>query len=155
PGLASSNNIKFAANGKFLVTAPFEPSTATRLGDALPFGELDNDHLLVVNIQDPSAAPVRLDLIDRQGNRYYYPSNVLYDAPTNSVFVRVTRIDRDGSEAGEFIVYGRLAADGSAWSGDLVPILIPPIGDGADSAFMPTSFGLGRDSKILVYTNGS
>src|SRR5262245_36817727 len=79
PGLASSNNIKFAANGKFLVTAPFEPSTATRLGDALPFGELDNDHLLVVNIQDPSAAPVRLDLIDRQGNRYYYPSNVLYD----------------------------------------------------------------------------
>jgi len=155
PGLSPSNNVKFAANGRFVLTAPFEPSTATKLDQVVDWAELDNSRVISLNAQDSGAAPVQLDLVDGQGNRYFYPSNVLFDAATGTVFVRATRIGPDGLEAGEYICYAPLSSDGSAWKGSLVPVQIPEIGDGSESAYMPGSFGLGRDSKVLVYTNGS
>jgi hypothetical protein len=152
-GLSSNNNIKFAANGRFVLTAPFEPSTATRLDQVE--AELDNDHVISLNAQDQGAKPVQLNLIDGQGNRYFYPSNLLFDAATGTVFVRATKIGPDRFEDGEYICYAPLSADGSTWKGSLVPVRIPEIGDGSEAAYMPSSFGLGRDSKVLVYTNGS
>jgi hypothetical protein len=155
PGLSPSNNVKFAANGRFVLTAPFEPSTATKLDQVVDWAELDNSRVISLNAQDSGAEPVQLDLVDGQGNRYFYPSNVLFDAATGTVFVKATRIGPDGLEAGEYICYAPLSSDGSAWKGSLVPVQIPEIGDGSESAYMPSSFGLGRDSKVLVYTNGS
>jgi hypothetical protein len=160
PGLSSSNNIKFAANGRFVLTAPFEPSTATRFDEPLDYGELDNSRVVSLNAKNPGAAPAQLDLIDDHGYRYFYPKEVSFDPATGLLFVRATRIksdgnESDGNEAGEFICYGPVSADGSSWKGSMVPIEIPAIGDVSEAAYMPGSFGLGRDSKVLVYTNGS
>jgi hypothetical protein len=164
PGISSQiNNIAYAF-GKYILVAPFAPSQVvsdTNEGES-DLSRLDNHYLYSIDVENPSAPPRRIDL------GCYYPSRLFFDEPSQTVFVRATQyiqLDQGEFQAAEVIAYVRLRENGDfeptvirvpikAVDGDPTEVKIPGTNDKwASSA--PYDFALGRDGKMLVFTNGA
>ena len=142
-GMSSQlNTVGFALGGRYALVAPYAPVN----GD-------DNHFLYIVDTQNPGAPPIRKNL-----NFCFYPSNLIV-TPQNGAFVRATCAGSpDGSVApGEVINYYQLQTANNKvrlLGSSLLTFYIPPV-PGRDPAFTPTSFGIGNQSKVLIYTNGA
>src|SRR5262249_50228887 len=99
----------------------------------------------------PEAGLVSLDLVDTAGRQYYYPTKVYFDSASGRGFLRATQLTPDGPPV-EALCYATLGKDGASFDDRLIPIQIPAVGD---PSLMPTDFGLSRDGKLVVYTNGA
>jgi hypothetical protein len=150
-GAGSNNNVQLAREGTQALVAPFESSDAVKFGAEIEVGALTNHYLDVVNTNHPEAGPVSLNLVDPAGRQYYYPTRVFFDSASGRVFLRATNLSPDSPPA-EALCYATLGKDGASFDDSLIGIQIPSVGD---ASLMPTDFGLSRDGKLVVYTNGA
>lgn len=143
PGASSQENtVGLAFGGRYALVAPFSPVNGN-----------DNHFLYIIDTTNPGAPPVIKNL-----NGCYYPSNLLV-TPQNGAFVRATFVGSDDGSfpPGEVIKYYNLRSNnGKVNIGNATAQMfyIQPV-PGSDPTAIPTSFGVGNQGKVLVYTNGA
>ena len=162
PGVTGMNNNVAFAYDRYVLIAPYAPSKPVEDNDDV--SQLDNCFLYLIDTKKPSegAQKVKLtanDVADSQGKIVYYPSRVLFDADTSTVFVRGTRFEvKDGIlEEIEVLAYLRLNLDDNGkpvFASNVVTIDIKGVGsDHCSDA--PMDFALSQEGRLLLFTNGA
>jgi hypothetical protein len=139
-----------------VLVAPYAPSFFGQDGESedLEVERLDNHYLYLIDTKKPSKI-TRADL-----KTCYFPSRVLYDAESRTVFVRGTEFygERESIDAAREVIvhlHLNLDEDGKPLFDPDPPVSIPIKGyDTEFSEDAPAEFVLGHKGKILVYTNG-
>jgi hypothetical protein len=162
PGATGMNNNVALAYDRYVLIAPYAPSKPVE--DNNDLSQLDNCFLYLIDTKKPTegAQKVKLtanDVADAQGKIVYYPSRVLFDADSSTVFVRGTRYEeKDGLlEEIEVLAYLRLNLDDNGkpvFGSNVVTIDIKGVGsDHCSDA--PMDFALSQKGSLLLFTNGA
>jgi hypothetical protein len=154
PGAHGATNNTVFVFDRYAIVAPFGPSGD--IGDGSDLSKFDNNLIYLFDTKKPESSPKIGKL-----NECYFPTKIVFDAGSGTVFVRGTEyveVDPGQFESREILVHIRLnlEADGKpAFDPDgAVPIRIK----GRDTDYAtdaPIDFALGHDGNILVFTNGS
>ncbi|HVG20625.1 MAG TPA: hypothetical protein VNI02_16365, partial [Blastocatellia bacterium] len=97
-GASGVNNVAFAFD-RYVLIAPYASSKPVE--DNNDLSQLDNCFLYLIDTKKPSEQPKRVKLTtnnspNSSGKVIYYPSRVLFDADSSTVFVRGTRFEEQG-----------------------------------------------------------
>ncbi len=151
----ATNNTAFVLD-RYSIVAPFGPST--NIDEVTNLSQLDNNQIYLYDTKKPESSPK----IGRLNN-CYFPTKLVFDAGSNTVFVRGTEYVEVGSGSGlfeshEVLVHIRLNLEADGKPGfdpdGAVPIRIRGVNrDVTEDA--PDQFVLGHGGNILVFTNGS
>jgi hypothetical protein len=162
PGASGvNNNVAFAFN-RYVLVAPYAPSK--HVEDNGDLSQLDNCFLYLIDTKKPSDEPKRVKLAtnnspDAPGKIVYYPSRVLFDADSSTVFIRGTRFADKGGELEEIEVlsYLRLNLDDNdkpTFDSTVVTIDIKGV-DSEHCVDAPVDFALAHKGSLLLFTNGA
>jgi hypothetical protein len=163
-GVTGATNNTVLAYGRYILIAPFWPSKGVAENGELDLTQLDNRSLYVIDTKKPNSDPLSLDLssaVSQKGTvkTIYFPTKVLFDAASSTVYIRGTRFDEtdDGVTPIDVIAYVHMNLDDKGkplFDSSIVPIDIKGVSGGYASA-APQDFALGVDGDLMVFTNGS
>lgn len=163
-GVTGATNNTILAFGRYVVIAPFWPSKGVAENGDLDLAELDNDSLYVVDSKKPDTPPIsrKLTFWDSElgaPNTVYFPSRVLFDPASSSVYVRGTRFEENEGEVTpiDVIAYvhftqgedGKPILDSSVVTIDIPGVLTKHTSEA------PLDIALNADGDTLVFTNGA
>lgn len=162
-GVTGVANNTVLAFDRFLLVAPFWPSTGVDDNGDLDLTKLDNRFLYVVDTKKPNSPVLFKELSawdSKQGaaKTIYFPSKVVFDPSSSNVYVRGTRFEERKGEVTpiDVIAYVHLSVDDSfkpILDANVIPIDIK--GVSADyTGNAPLDFGLSASGN-LVFTNGA
>jgi hypothetical protein len=162
-GVTGAANNTILAYGRYVLVAPFWPSTGLGKKGDLDFSQLDNNVLFVIDTKKPDAPPLAKKLssiVPTAGNSktVYFPSRVLFDSTSSTVYVRGTRFEETDGQLTpiDVIAYVHLDLDDKGkpvFDSNVVAIDIPGASEkGTVDAPADFSFGANGD---LVFTNGA
>lgn len=160
-GVTGATNNTTLAYGRFVLIAPFWPSTGLKKNGDLDLSKLDNDTLYVIDTKKPDAPPLSQKLSAKPGaqNRIYFPTRVLFDEPSSSVYVRGTRFEENDGEFTpiDVIAYMHVTPDDNGkpvLDFNVVAVDIQGVSTQyTDEA--PLDFALSGKGDLLVFTNGA
>jgi hypothetical protein len=161
-GVTGATNNTILAYGRYVLIAPFWPSTGIAENGDIDPSLLDNDSVYMIDTKKPDAPPIRKRLSSRDSklgpNTVYFPSRIAFDENSNNLYVRGTRFEEnDGiTKVVDAIAYVRLVPDdkGKAeFDGKVVTFDIEGV-PGAETGEAPLDFAFSAHG-ILVFTNGA
>jgi len=159
-GVTGAANNTILAYGRYVMIAPFWPSTGLAENGDLDVSQLDNDSLYVIDTKKPNAPPLsrKLTSADRQ-NTVYFPSKILFDPASSNVYVRGTRFEVSEGEvtAIDVIAYVHFNLDETGKpvvDSNVVTFDIPGVSTEHTSE-APLDFALSGSGNTLVFTNGA
>ncbi|HET9532896.1 MAG TPA: hypothetical protein VFQ92_21255, partial [Blastocatellia bacterium] len=127
PGLTGAANNVIYIDDRYVLAAPYAPSNieAEEPEDGLDLEKLDNHYLYLIDTKKPNNKLNPADL-----KTCYFPSRVLYDAATRTVFVRGTEFykNESGEDASREVivhVHLNLDTDGKPYFEPDAPVPIP------------------------------
>lgn len=162
-GVSGATNNTVLAYGRYLLIAPFWPTSGVAENGDLDLSQLDNRYLYVIDTKKPNNEPLRQDLTydaTQKGTAktIYFPTKVLFDSASSTVYVRGTRFEE--SDAGvtpiDVIGYVHMNLDdkGKPLFDTIVPIDIKGVSGGFASD-APQDFALSTNGSLMVFTNGA
>lgn len=163
-GVTGATNNTVLAYGRYILIAPFWPSSGVAENGDLDLSQLDNKFLYVIDTKKPNNEPQRQNLtsdVSQKGTvkTIYFPTKVLFDAASSTVYVRGTRFEEteDGVTAIDVIGYVHMNLDEKGkplFDTSIVPIDIKGVSGGYASD-APQDFALGANGNLMVFTNGA
>jgi hypothetical protein len=151
PGLTGQNNVQFAF-GRYILTAPYAPTFEVNANTKLK--DLDNNQLFVFDSKKVSNEPLVFNLGD-----CYYPTKVIFDENSNTVFIRCTQIIEKAD--GDFATYAvikylhmNLAENGKPVFDSVAPMIRIP-GVGKEFAEEAPDDLLINNKGIFIFSNGA
>jgi hypothetical protein len=162
-GVTGATNNTVLAYGRYILIAPFWPSKGVATNGDLDLTTLDNRFLYVIDTRKPNNDPLSQDLtsaVSQKGiaKTIYFPTKVVFDAPSSTVYVRGTRFDEtdDGVTPIDVIasVHMNLDDKGKPVFDNVVPIDIKGV-SGGYATDAPQDFALGANGHLMVFTNGA
>jgi hypothetical protein len=163
-GVTGATNNTVLAYGRYILIAPFWPSSGVAANGNLDLTQLDNRFLYVIDTKKPNSDPLKFDLtsaVSQKGTAktIYFPTKVLFDAASSTVYVRGTRFEAtdDGVTAIDVIAYVHMNLDDKGkplFDTNIVPIDIKGVSGGYASD-APQYFALGANGNLMVFTNGA
>src|SRR6266851_4815048 len=164
-GVTGVTNNTILAYGKYVLIAPFWPSTGIAENGDLVVPLLDNDSLYMIDTKKPDASPIRKkltswDLKLGASKTVYFPSRIAFDPNTNNLYVRGTRFEENEGEvtAIDVIAYVRLALDEKGrvdFDSNVVTIDIEGVGSSPYTGEAPLDFAFSGNGDLMVFTNGA
>jgi hypothetical protein len=158
-GVTGATNNTILAYGRYVLIAPFWPSTGIAENGDIDLSLLDNDSVYMVDTKKPDAPPIRKRLSSRDST-VYFPSRISFDENSNNLYVRGTRFEENElgvTKVVDAIAYVRLVPDdkGKAeFDGNVVTFDIEGV-PGADTGEAPLDFASSAHGDLLVFTNGA
>jgi hypothetical protein len=162
-GVSGAANNTILAYGRYVLIAPFWPSTGLAENGDLDFSQLDNNSLYVIDTKKPNASPLSKKLSSpdsRAGvpKTVYFPSRILFDPTSSNVYIRGTRFEENDGQLTpiDVIAYVHLALDDTGkpvFDTSVVAIDI----EGVSTKYTgeaPLDFSFGENGD-LVFTNGA
>jgi len=163
-GVTGATNNTVLAYGRYILIAPFWPSSGVAENGDLDLSQLDNKFLYVIDTKKPTNEPLTQNLtsdISQKGTvkTIYFPTKVLFDAASSTVYVRGTRFEEteDGVTPIDVIGYVHMNLDEKGkplFDTRVVPIDIKGVSGGYASE-APQDFALGTNGNLMVFTNGA
>ena len=163
-GVTGATNNTVLAYGRYILIAPFWPSGGVSANGDLDLTQLDNRFLYVIDTKKPNTDPLKKDLtsaVSQKGiaETIYFPTKVLFDAASSTVYVRGTRFEEtdDGVTPIDVIAYVHMNLDDKGkpvFDTNIVPIDIKGVSGGYASD-APQYFALGANGNLMVFTNGA
>jgi hypothetical protein len=163
-GVTGATNNTVLAYGRYLLIAPFWPSSGVAENGDLDLSQLDNKYLYVIDTKKPSNEPLKLNLtsdVSQKGTvkTIYFPTKVLFDAASSTVYVRGTRFEESEGvvTAIDVIGYVHMNLDDKGkplFDTSIVPIDIRGVSGGYASD-APQDFALSTNGNLMVFTNGA
>lgn len=163
-GVTGATNNTVLAYGRYILIAPFWPSSGVAENGDLDLDQLDNRFLYVIDTKKPNNEPLKLNLtsdVSQKGivKTIYFPTKVLFDAVSSTVYVRGTRFEQseDGVTPIDVIGYVHMNLDEKGkplFDTNIVPIDIKGASGGYASD-APQDFALGTHGDFMVFTNGA
>ena len=163
-GVTGATNNTVLAYGRYILIAPFWPSSGVSENGDLDLEKLDNRFLYVIDTKKPNSDPLKQNLtsdVSQKGTpkTVYFPTKVLFDAASSTVYVRGTRFEE--TDAGvtpiDVIAYVHMNLDDKGkpvFDTNIVPIDIRGVSGGFASD-APQDFALGANGNLMVFTNGA
>jgi hypothetical protein len=155
----ANNNMAFAYD-RYIMVAPYAPSKVPT--DPAAVDQLDNYKIYLIDSKRPADDNVLAQALETPSDhkRLYYPTKVVYDEQSKTVYVRGTRYEAVDGGVMEIaaIAYMHLNLDGNAkpvFSDDLVMIDIAGVDDQKTTSDAPDDFALAFGGNVLVFTNGA
>jgi len=163
-GVTGATNNTVLAYGRFLLVAPYWPSTGVADNGDLDISKLDNNLIYVLDTKKPNSTPLSKELtawdtkLD-SAKTVYFPTRLVFDPATSNVYVRGTRFEEKDGEVTpiDVIAYVKLNLDDSGkavFDTTVVPIDI----QGVNAPFTgnaPLDFAFGTKGELMVFTNGA
>lgn len=152
-----NNNMAFAYD-RFILVAPYAPSKVPSAPDAVD--QLDNYNIYLIDSKKLLDGVKSHPIETASGDRLFYPTKLIYDDSSHTVYVRGTRFVRVDGGVQEIaaIAYIHVNLDpdnGKPAFGDNV-VMIDIAGVGEDKASdAPDDFALADNGNLLVFTNGA
>lgn len=151
-----NNNLAFAFD-RYVLIAPYAPSKPVE--DNLDPSQLDNSFINLIDTKKPSDGLVKQKLADAQGKTVYYPSRLLFDPDSSTVFVRGTRFEeKEGLlEEIEVLAYLHVNLDDNGkpiFDPNVIIIDIKGV-DSDHCSDAPVDFALAHKGGLLLFTNGA
>lgn len=163
-GVTGAANNTVMAYGRYILIAPFWPSSGVAANGDLDLSKLDNRFLYVIDTKKPNNEPLKEDLtsaVSQKGTEktIYFPTKVLFDAASSTVYVRGTRFDEtdEGVTPIDVIAYVHMNLDDKGkpvFDTNIVPIDIKAV-SGGYATDAPQYFALGANGNLMVFTNGA
>lgn len=163
-GVTGATNNTILAYNRFVLIAPFWPSTGIAENGNIDISLLDNDSLYMIDAKKPDAAPIRKqlsswDLKAGAPKTVYFPSKIQFDPNTNNLYVRGTRFEENEGQvtAIDVIAYvrltlddkGKVEFDSSVVTIDIRGVLSPFTSEA------PLDFAFSAQGDLMVFTNGA
>src|SRR5436853_4381183 len=97
-GVTGATNNTVLAYGRYVLIAPFWPTKGVAENGELDLDKLDNRYLYAIDSKKPTSDPLKADLtsaISQKGvtKTVYFPTKVLFDPASSTVYVRGTRFE--------------------------------------------------------------
>jgi hypothetical protein len=163
-GVTGTTNNTVLAYGRYVLIAPFWPSTGIAENGDIDPSSLDNDSVYMIDTKKPDAPPIRKKLSSVNSKRgvletVYFPSRIAFDPNTNNLYVRGTRLEENEGEllAKDAIAYVRLLPDekGKAdFDSTVVTFDIRGV-SGPYTGEAPLDFAFSAQGDLMVFTNGA
>jgi hypothetical protein len=163
-GVTGATNNTVLAYGRYILIAPFWPSSGVSENGDLDLEKLDNRFLYVIDTKKPNSDPLKQNLtsdVSQKGTpkTVYFPTKVLFDAASSTVYVRGTRFEETdtGVTPIDVIAYVHMNLDDKGkpvFDTNIVPIDIRGVSGGFASD-APQDFALGTNGSLMVFTNGA
>lgn len=162
-GLTGGANNMVLVFGRYVLVAPFAPSTGVLENGDLDLEQLDNDLVYLIDTKKPNSAAIskELKVWDSKSGTFkkvFYPSRVVFDSSSSIVYVRGTKFeDVDGQITPiDVIAYVKLSEDagGKPVFDNNVVIEIPGVSDKRTSD-APLDLAFSGAGDVLVFTNGA
>lgn len=163
-GVTGATNNTVLAYGRYILIAPFWPSSGVDENGNLDLEKLDNRFLYVIDTKKPNNEPLKQNLTSdalQKGiaKTIYFPTKVLFDAASSTVYVRGTRFEQtdDGVTPVDVIAYVHMNLDDNGkplFDNSIVPIDIKGVSGGYASD-APQDFALDTHGNLMVFTNGA
>jgi len=159
-----ANNMELVF-GRYVLIAPFAPSKGVTEEGDLDLEQIDNDLIYLVDTKKPNAPTISKELkvwdsMSGTFKKIFYPSRVMFDPGSSSVYVRGTKFEeKDGEiESIDVIAYVNLSEDSSgqpAFDNTVVTIEIPGVPPATHTSDAPLDFAFSSKGDLLVFTNGA
>ncbi|MEK6410890.1 MAG: hypothetical protein AABN34_28540 [Acidobacteriota bacterium] len=164
-GVTGATNNTILAFGRYVVIAPFWPSKGLAENGDLDVSQLDNHSLYVIDTKKPDAPPLSKKITSSRDsepgapNTVYFPTRVLFDPPSSTVYVRGTRFEEKDGEVTpiDVIAYVHFSLDEAGkpvLDSNVVTFDIPGVSTEHTSE-APLDFALNGNGDTLVFTNGA
>lgn len=161
-GVTGATNNTVLAYGRYILVAPFWPSKGVAESGELDLTQLDNRYLNVIDTKKPNSDPLTFDLtsaVSQKGTAktIFFPTKVLFDAASSTVYVRGTRFDQtdDGVTPIDAFAYVHMNLDNGKPIFDTSVVIDIKGVSGGYATDAPLDFALGANGNLLVFTNGS
>src|SRR2546423_2008808 len=155
----ANNNMAFAYD-RYVLVAPYAPSKVPN--DASAVDQLDNYSIYLIDSKRPVNENVLSHALETPSDhrRLYYPTKVVFDETTKTVYVRGTRYEpvADGVQEIAVIAYVHLNLDDAGkpvFDDNVVMIDLAGVGDDRTISDAPDDFVLTYGGSVLVFTNGA
>ena len=155
----ANNNITFAYD-RYILVAPYAPSKMPT--DASAFDQLDNFSIYLIDPKRPANDNILSHTLETAADhrRLYYPTKVVFDEASKTVYVRGTRYEpvADGVQEIAVLAYMHLNLDDSgkpAFDDNLVMIDIAGVGAEKTINDAPDDFALAYGGDMVAFTNGA
>ncbi|MEN3333687.1 MAG: hypothetical protein V7641_3052 [Blastocatellia bacterium] len=156
----ANNNMAFAYD-RFILVAPYAPTKMP--ADPAAVEALDNYNIYVLDSKKPleSVKSHPIEMLSGEANRLYYPTKLIYDENSQTVYVRGTRFVKveGGVQEIATIAHIPLNLDDNGkpvFDDNIVMVDIAGVGDEKTiDSDAPDDFDLAYNGKILVFTNGA
>lgn len=162
-GVTGAANNTALVFGRYVLVAPFAPTTGVTDDGYLDIDNLNNSLLYLVDAKKPGAPLITKDMkgwdATPGSKTVFFPTRVAYDEKSSNVYVRGTRFDRKDGEVTpiDVIAYVNLHQDADGmpqFDNNVVSIDIPQTSKKqADGA--PMYFAVSGQGDLLVFTNGA
>lgn len=155
----ANNNMAFAYD-RYILVAPYAPSKVPTEPAAVD--QLDNYSIYLVDSKRPANENVLSHALETisDHHRLYYPTKVVYDADSKTVYVRGTRYEMvdGGVQEIAVIAYMRINLDDNlkpVFDDNVVMIDIAGAADEKIASDAPDDIALAYNGNVLVFTNGA
>jgi hypothetical protein len=154
---AENNNMAFAYD-RFILVAPYAPTKVPSAPDAVD--QLDNYSIYLIDSKKPLDNVKSHTLETASGDRLFYPTKLVYDESSHTVYVRGThfvRVDGGVQEiAAIAYIHVNLDPDNNkpTFGDNIVMIDIAGVDEDKISD-APDDFALADNGNLLVFTNGA
>ncbi|MFY9556120.1 MAG: hypothetical protein WAV20_15365 [Blastocatellia bacterium] len=163
-GATGATNNTALAYGRYVLIAPFWPSTGVDENGELNVPLLDNRFIYLIDTKKPNSDPIFKELSAWDSKReatktVYFPTKVVFDPESGNVYVRGTRFEETdrGLVPIDVIAYVHLEVDEDGrivFDTNVIPIDIRGVSDDHASE-APRDFALSAKGDLLVFTNGA
>lgn len=164
-GVTGATNNTILAYGRYVLIAPFWPSTGIAENGDLDLSLLDNDSLYVIDTKKPNAPLISKKLTGwnsklGEPETVYFPTRIVFDPNTKNVYVRGTRFEEQDGQVTpiDVIAYVRVDLDDkgkAVFDTNVVPIDIQGVSSAPYTSEAPLDFALGANGDVLVFANGA
>jgi hypothetical protein len=155
-GADGANNNTAFVNDRYIIVAPYAPSKVPTFDSAVE--QLDNYNIYLVDSKRPTLAQSHPIETPGGDKRLFYPTKLIYDEDSRTVYVRGTRFEQvDGGVkeiAALAYIHVNLDDNGKPTFGNVVMIDIAGVGEGT-TPDAPDDFALAFNGGLLVFTNGA
>ena len=155
-GADGANNNTAFVNDRYIIVAPYAPSKVPTFDTAVE--QLDNYNIYLVDSKRPTLAQSRPIETPDGLKRMFYPTKLVYDEGSRTVYVRGTRFEQvDGGVkeiAALAYIHINLDDNGKPTFGNVVMIDIAGVGE-ETTPDAPDDFALAFNGGLLVFTNGA
>ncbi|MFL6278356.1 MAG: hypothetical protein ACJ74G_24490 [Blastocatellia bacterium] len=155
----ANNNMAFAYD-RYILVAPYAPSKVPT--DPAAVDQLDNYNISLIDSKRPATENVLSHALETisDHHRLYYPTKVVYDEDSKTVYVRGTRYEavEGGVQEIAVIAYMRLNLDDNGkpvFDDNVVMIDIAGAVDERIASDAPDDMALAYNGNVLVFTNGA
>jgi len=159
-GVTGATNNTIVAYGRYVLIAPFWPSTGIAENGDIDPSLLDNDSVYMIDTEKPDAPPIRKKLSSWDSKTVYFPSKIAFDTNTNNLYVRGTRFEENEGEVTtiDAFAYVRLIPDEEKGKAQFDSNVVTIDIEGVSSPYTgeaPLDFAFSAHGDVMVFTNGA